>query len=284
MTVLEEFYETYLHYTVAYRLWQDTCRQLRDCRGTVDERQQIVDETLRLAMCVSDNIDDTESLIADTLEFIQTAGIDNPDLLQAISYITNNLKEDRARADSYTKFITNTRIGNKPRKPRKPQIANPFVPIVGDEYEVDEREEEENNQGTPETESETPVSEEPASESEVPEEDAAPEDGAPQEDHHEHAEENQDGEPAERDDTREETPEAREEPADDETEKPAEESPQEEESPSETEEPESDNPLRDESERMAEEHAATPQDQDDAPEPKPKKKKFPFGRRRSEDD
>ncbi len=282
MTVLEDFYETYLHYTVAYRLWQDTCRQLRDCRGTVDERQQIVDETLRLAMCVSDNIDDTESLIADTLEFIQTAGIDNPDLLQAISYITNNLKEDRARADSYTKYITNTRIGNKPRKPRKPQIANPFIPIVGDEYEADEQEEEEANQDAPETEPETPVPEEPASEGAVPEGNAAPEDGTPCEDQQESTEEGQEGGADEEDGTREETPEAQEESSDDETDEPSAEAPQDHESPPETEEPESDNPLRDESERMAEEQAANPPEQEDGP--KPKKKKFPFGRRKDGDD
>ncbi|WP_400238420.1 DUF4313 domain-containing protein [Methanomethylophilus alvi] len=102
MTVLDEFYAGYLHYTVAFRLWTDTCRQLADCKGTLDERQALVDETLRLSMCVADNIDEVESLIADTLEYIQSEDTGDPDLLGAISLITNNLKEDRDRADDDT--------------------------------------------------------------------------------------------------------------------------------------------------------------------------------------
>lgn len=131
MTALEEFYESYLHYSVAQRLFEDTCRQLVGFKGSVDERQQLVDETLRLAICVSDNIDDTESLIPDVLEYLHSENGD-PDIIHAISLITNNLKEDRARANSYSNFVTYRRIGNRARKPRRPQIANPFIPIVDD--------------------------------------------------------------------------------------------------------------------------------------------------------
>lgn len=140
MTVLDEFYQSYLHYSVSQRLFEDTCRQLRDCKGTLTERQALVDETLRLAMCVSDRIDDAESLIADTVEFIQESGFDDPDMLEILSLISNNLKEDRARANSYSNFITYRRLGNGDRRPRKPQIANPFVHLEeepgGIEYEV----------------------------------------------------------------------------------------------------------------------------------------------------
>ena len=135
-TILDEFFESYLHYTVAQRLFEDTCRQLTQCKGTVDERQALVDETLRLATCVSDNIDDTESLIADTIEYLQSEGGD-PDILEAMSYITNNLKEDRARADNYSLFVTARRTGNTTRRPRKPQIANPFVYVPDDEPQED---------------------------------------------------------------------------------------------------------------------------------------------------
>lgn len=141
MTVLDEFFESYLHYSVAQRLFEDTCRQLTQCKGTVDERQALVDETLRLATCVSDNIDDTESLIADTIEYLQSEGGD-PDLLEAMSYITNNLKEDRARADNYSLFVTARRAGNTTRKPRRPQVANPFVYVPDDEPQEEEAEEE----------------------------------------------------------------------------------------------------------------------------------------------
>ena len=159
MTVLDDFYESYLHYAVAQRLFEDTCRQLTECRGSPSERQALVDETLRLAMCVTDNVIDTESLIADTVEFVQSNG-GNPELLEAVSYITNNLREDRDRADNYSLFVTARRSGNTVRKPRKPRVANPFV--YTDPGEDDARDdafaadtEEEPEPETPESEEET---------------------------------------------------------------------------------------------------------------------------------
>ena len=95
----------------------------------------MVDETLRLSMCVTDNIDEIEGLIADTIEYIQSEDGD-ADLLEALSLITNNLKEDRARANSYGNYITYRGIGNRTRKPRKPQVANPFVPVVEEEEPI----------------------------------------------------------------------------------------------------------------------------------------------------
>ena len=177
MTVLEEFYAGYLHYTVAFRLWTDTCRQLADCKGSMDERQALVDETLRLSMCVADNIDEVESLIGDTLEYLQSSGDSDPDLLEAISLITNNLKEDRARADDYTRFVMRRRSGGREKRPRKPQVANPFVFVPKEEPEVIEEEPEEeipedevpaedtpagDDPEPPETPEEEPTEEEPA--------------------------------------------------------------------------------------------------------------------------
>ena len=192
-TILDEFFVSYLHYTVAQRLFEDTCRQLTQCKGTVDERQTLVDETLRLATCVSDNIDDTESLIADTIEYLQSEGGD-PDILEAMSYITNNLKEDRARADNYSLFVTARRTGNTTRRPRKPQIANPFVYVPDDEPQEDTGSEEPDSEATEEdvaesveeeagevteaeTESEEPreSSEEQSEEEEITEEESEPE-------------------------------------------------------------------------------------------------------------
>ncbi len=71
MNVLEQFYSAHLHYTVAFRLWTDTCRQLAECKGSPGERQALVDESLRLSMHAADLIDETESLIGDTVEFLQ---------------------------------------------------------------------------------------------------------------------------------------------------------------------------------------------------------------------
>ena len=192
-TILDEFFVSYLHYSVAQRLFEDTCRQLTQCKGTVDERQALVDETLRLATHVSDNIDDTESLIADTIEYLQSEGGD-PDILEAMSYITNNLKEDRARADNYSLFVTARRTGNTTRRPRKPQIANPFVYVPDDEPQEDTGSEEPEPEATEEdvaesveeeagevteaeTESEEPQesSEEQSEDEEIIEEESEPE-------------------------------------------------------------------------------------------------------------
>ena len=176
MTVLDEFYAGYLHYTVAFRLWTDTCRQLADCKGSLDERQALVDETLRLSMCVADNIDEVESLIADTLEYIQSEDIGDPDLLGAISLITNNLKEDRARADDYTRFVMRRRSGGKEKRPRRPQIANPFVYTPQEEPEEEPEEIEPieepdpGNESTEAVSQEEPVTEEEEQGSEVIEE------------------------------------------------------------------------------------------------------------------
>lgn len=179
MTVLDEFYAGYLHYTVAFRLWTDTCRQLADCKGSLDERQALVDETLRPSMCVADNIDEVESLIADTLEYIQSEDTGDSDLLGAISLITNNLKEDRARADDYTRFVMRRRSGGKEKRPRRPQIANPFVytPQEEPEEEPEENinvEEPDSVEESPEAESQAEsVTEEEEQESEVIEEEPA---------------------------------------------------------------------------------------------------------------
>lgn len=186
MTVLDEFFDSYLHYSVSQRLFEDRCRQLTECRGSVEERQALVDETLRLATCVSGNANDTESLIADTVEFIQNNGGD-PDLLEAISLITNNLKEDRARADDYNISVSGLRIGNTARRPRRPQVANPFVYVPEEEPEDESREDSEEEDGaedevgdetesdTEDTDAETDTDDDPASDES---EDGAAEDGS----------------------------------------------------------------------------------------------------------
>ena len=136
MSALEEFYSSYLHYTVAQRLFEDTCRQLISFKGGLEERQAMVDETLRLSMCVTDNIDETEGLMADAIEQIQSDEGDG-DLIEALSLIANNLKEDRARANSYSNYVTYRRIGNRTRKPRRPQVANPFTYVVEEDEPVE---------------------------------------------------------------------------------------------------------------------------------------------------
>ncbi len=135
-----EFYAAFLHYSVSLRLFEDTCRQLRDCGGTVEERQALVDETLRLAVCVSDRIDEVEDMAPGILEGLQESGEDDS-LAEAIPLIINQAAEDRRRVEAYTKFITSRRIGQFDRLPRRPKVANPFVYIVEDGGEYDEDDE-----------------------------------------------------------------------------------------------------------------------------------------------
>ena len=137
MTALDEFYEAYLHYSVSQRLFEDRCRQLTECTGTVTERQALVDETLRLAMCVTNNVIDLEPLLSEAADELRNDGGDR-DLLKALSLISNSVREDRDRADSYTLFVTARRSGNTVRRPRKPRVANPFVYV--EELEDEEEE------------------------------------------------------------------------------------------------------------------------------------------------
>jgi len=201
MTVLDEFFDSYLHYSVSQRLFEDRCRQLTECRGSVEERQALVDETLRLATCVSGNANDTESLIADTVEFIQNNGGD-PDLLEAISLITNNLKEDRARADDYNISVSGLRIGNTARRPRRPQVANPFVYVPEEEPEDESGDESGEESGeedgaedgtesdTDNTDTESDTDDDPASDESG---DGAAEDGSGTDDDAEQSEDSESG-------------------------------------------------------------------------------------------
>jgi len=42
MTVLDEFFDSYLHYSVSQRLFEDRCRQLTECRGSVEDPNLLI--------------------------------------------------------------------------------------------------------------------------------------------------------------------------------------------------------------------------------------------------
>ncbi len=201
----EEFYPAYLHYSVALRLFEDTCRQLRDCSGTVEERQALVDETLRLAVCVSDRIDEVEDMAPGVLSDLEESGEDEA-LAEAIPLIINQAAEDRRRVEAYTKFVTSRRIGQYDRLPRRPKVANPFLFVVGDggddedddgEFVVrhvdPDEDDDESDEGSAEDPAGAPVDDE--SDEEAPEDGEDVEDG--EEDAEEDAEEGSDDTDAE---------------------------------------------------------------------------------------
>ena len=142
MTVKEEFFESFFHYSMAHRLFTDAGKQICEGKGTPEERQALVNESLRLSLIVSDYANETESLIPDTIEFVQTE-MGDLDLVDAVSRAANIIKEDRAQANDYYLSISSMRMGNGFRKPRRPQIANPFVYVP--EEEADEEAVEEND-------------------------------------------------------------------------------------------------------------------------------------------
>ena len=140
MTVKEEFFESFFHYSMAHRLFTDAGKQICEGKGTPEERQALVNESLRLSLIVSDYANETESLIPDTIEFVQTE-MGDLDLVDAVSRAANIIKEDRAQANDYYLSISSIRMGNGFRKPRRPQIANPFVYVPEEEAEEEAVEE-----------------------------------------------------------------------------------------------------------------------------------------------
>ena len=172
MTVKEEFFESFFHYSMAHRLFTDAGKQICEGKGTPEERQALVNESLRLSLIVSDYANETESLIPDTIEFVQTE-MGDLDLVDAVSRAANIIKEDRAQANDYYLSISSMRMGNGFRKPRRPQIANPFVYVPEEESE---------EEGEEETDAEVPdeVQEEDSSEEQsddVPESDGEEDSG-----------------------------------------------------------------------------------------------------------
>lgn len=136
MSAVGDFMTAYLHYTVNQRLFEDTCRQLRDYKGEYEGRKQLVGETLRLASAVSDLADAVENSLTGALSFIRKHGSADPDLPDALPLIANNVKEDRARASAYMMFVASKRYGGSVAAARKPMVANPFVFDESDDSEL----------------------------------------------------------------------------------------------------------------------------------------------------
>ena len=176
MNPVVEFTEAYLHASVQYRTFEDACRRLRDC-GDAGERRSLVDTTLRLAMSVTESIDDAESRLTDASAFVRINGADSR-LTEDMRLASGILKEDRARASSYAMAVASRRMGGPLPEPRRPQASNPFVfeeeetevvedaveEVPEEESEVETEETEEESEEIDDSEDETEVVEEPAEE------------------------------------------------------------------------------------------------------------------------
>ncbi len=127
MSAVGDFMTAYLHYTVNQRLFEDTCRQLRDYKGDYDGKKQLVEETLRLAQAVSDFADEVENALPKAASYFKKHGSPDPYLPDTLPLIANNVKEDRARASAYIMFVASKRYGGTVAAARKPMVANPFV-------------------------------------------------------------------------------------------------------------------------------------------------------------
>ena len=127
MTALTDFLVSYLHYGVSQRLFCDRCRQLIGCEGKDEERQALIDETLRLSLCVSDNAGILEATIPSLMEHLQNDGDEN-DLTGTVPLIIGFLAEDKERARRYCDSVTRIRIGMDAGPVGRTNVANPFVP------------------------------------------------------------------------------------------------------------------------------------------------------------
>ena len=105
MTTLDDFLVSYLHYGVSQRLFCDRRRQLIDHEGEDGERQALIDETLRLSVCVFDNAGILEAAIPGLMEQLQNEGDEN-DLIGTVPFIINFLAGDRERARRYCDTVT----------------------------------------------------------------------------------------------------------------------------------------------------------------------------------
>lgn len=173
MNPVVEFTEAYLHASVQYRTFEDACRRLRDC-GDAGERRSLVDATLRLAMSVTESIDDAESRLTDASAFVRINGADSR-LTEDMRLASGILKEDRARASSYAMAVASRRMGGPLPEPRRPQASNPFVfeeETEDVEDEVEEVPEEESEVETEDVEEETEEIDDSEDETEVVEEHA----------------------------------------------------------------------------------------------------------------
>lgn len=164
MNPVVEFAEAYLHASVQYRTFEDACRRLRDC-GDTDERRSLVDVTLRLAMSVTESIDDAESRLTDASAFVRINGADSR-LTEDMRLASGILKEDRARASSYAMAVASRRMGGPLPEPRRPQASNPFVFDEEDSEEIEDVEESEETAEVPEADESDEVEEEIVEESE----------------------------------------------------------------------------------------------------------------------
>ena len=175
MNPVVEFTEAYLHASVQYRTFEDACRRLRDC-GDAGERRSLVDATLRLAMSVTESIDDAESRLTDASAFVRINGADSR-LTEDMRLASGILKEDRARASSYAMAVASRRMGGPLPEPRRPQASNPFVfeeesedaeesveEIPEEDSEVETEDSEEESEDIDDSEDETAVVEEHAEE------------------------------------------------------------------------------------------------------------------------
>lgn len=134
--IVSDFLQAYFRYSVGQRAFEDICRQMVECVGDLEERQQLVDESCRLAIFVSDCSEELEEISIHLINELQDEEDRDDDFLNDVALSINQVIEDRARANSYTNQVTYLRIGGTPRKPRRPRVANPFIPIIVDDEQT----------------------------------------------------------------------------------------------------------------------------------------------------
>ena len=159
-----EYLLAYYWHGVSDRNLKDLCRELIELEpeeASPDERQKMVDEACRVAVLASDEAEKFED-IANQLKAELSKHEGDDDFLDSIDFMLNAVTEDGERANSFTKEVTNLNLGGEPRTPRKPRVANPFLPIIrarreAEDEDLDEEVIEEISDEIEDDEEESPV-------------------------------------------------------------------------------------------------------------------------------
>ncbi len=136
--IVEDFLIEWFWYSVAWSRFGDACRELTDLEpeeASPTERQALVDETCRLAVIVSDESEPMLELGQKVIDDLEKHDRDD-DFLNAVAQIINTIQSCHERADSYLKEIANLRVGGQPRTPRRPRVANPYLPVIRSRMEA----------------------------------------------------------------------------------------------------------------------------------------------------
>ncbi|MBE6526319.1 MAG: hypothetical protein E7Z63_00905 [Thermoplasmata archaeon] len=123
---VNDFYRDYFVFSVQQRLFTDTCRQLYESEDPADVKQQLLDECHRLSVIVADLSQGIIDTIPSIIKLMSSRKDRDDETLDLLTFASNIAHEDGESSSAFALAITSKELGIK-RRPRTPQIANPFI-------------------------------------------------------------------------------------------------------------------------------------------------------------